>query len=73
MYTLTIIIFLLLFPGYSISDETEEFAIRVPVSRPLVLHPNSDQEVITDTDTDVATTYRDDGNTHNQSKPLRKL
>ena len=64
------------FPGCPISGETEEVAVRIPVARPFILNPSSDQGVNTDidTDTDVATVcYRDDGHTHNQSKPLRKL
>lgn len=61
------------FLGHSLSDETEEITILVPVSRPASFHPNSDLEVYTDTDTDVVVCYRDDRHTPIQSQPLRKL
>lgn len=61
------------FLGHSISGEMEPIAIRVPVSIAASLHPNSDLEVYTDTDTDIAVCYRDDSHTPNQSEPLRKL
>ena len=67
-------IIIIIFPGHSISSETEEFIIRVPISRPLGRHLNSDQEVNTDTDTDLTTMYyRDDIHTHSQRQRLRTL
>ena len=66
------------FPGHPISDEME-VAVRIPVARSLILNPSSDQVNLSsehgvNTDLDTATgCYRDDGHTHSQSIPLRKL
>jgi hypothetical protein len=61
------------FTGHSLSSETEKFAVRGPVARPILPHDhdhlNSDEGVCTDTDTDLAL-Y--DIHTPSQ-QPLRKL
>ena len=61
------------------SDEMEGVAVRIPVARPLILNPSSDQVNVSsdhgvNTDIVTATGYhRDDRHTHDQSIPLRKL